>query len=40
MSNEKLAKTIDDAFENRDSITPKTKGAVRKAVDSRARPAR
>ena len=34
MSNDKLAKTIDDAFERRDRITPKTKGAVRKAVDS------
>ena len=34
MSNEKLAKTIDDAFENRDTIGPKTKGAVRKAVEA------
>ena len=38
MSNDKLAKnlekTIDDAFEGRDRIGPKTKGAVRKAVDS------
>jgi len=34
MSNEKLAKTIDDAFEERDRITPKTKGTVRKAVDT------
>ena len=34
MSNEKLAKTIDEAFEGRDKIGPKTKGAVRKAVDS------
>ena len=38
MSNDKLAKnlekTIDDAFEDRDKIGPKTKGAVRKAVDS------
>ena len=34
MSNEKLAKTIDEAFEARDKITPKTKGAVRKAVDT------
>jgi len=37
MSNAKLfttlAKTIDDAFEARDKIGPKTKGAVRKAVD-------
>jgi 2,3,4,5-tetrahydropyridine-2-carboxylate N-succinyltransferase len=29
----KLAKTIDDAFEARDTIGPKTKGAVRKAVN-------
>ena len=29
---DKLAKTIDDAFEGRDKIGPKTKGAVRKAV--------
>jgi 2,3,4,5-tetrahydropyridine-2-carboxylate N-succinyltransferase len=34
MSNDKLAKIIDDAFEGRDKIGPKTKGAVRKAVDS------
>jgi 2,3,4,5-tetrahydropyridine-2-carboxylate N-succinyltransferase len=34
MSTEKLAKTIDEAFEGRDKIGPKTKGAVRKAVDS------
>jgi 2,3,4,5-tetrahydropyridine-2-carboxylate N-succinyltransferase len=38
MSNDKLAKSIekiiDDAFESRDKIGPKTKGAVRKAVDS------
>ena len=34
MSNDKLAKIIDDAFEARDKIGPKTKGAVRKAVDS------
>ena len=32
MSHAKLAKTIDDAFEARDKIGPKTKGAVRKAV--------
>jgi len=31
---DRLAKTIDEAFEGRDGITPKTKGAVRKAVDS------
>src|ERR1035437_1222618 len=38
MSNDKLAKSIekiiDDAFESRDKIGPKTKGAVRRAVDS------
>ena len=34
MSNDKLAKTIDAAFEARDTIGPKSKGAVRKAVDS------
>ena len=34
MSNDKLAKIIDDAFEGRDKIGPKTKGAVRKAVDA------
>ena len=34
MSNDKLAKTIDDAFEARDKIGPKTKGAVRKAVNA------
>ncbi len=33
MSTDKLAKTIDDAFEARDKIGPKTKGAVRKAVN-------
>jgi 2,3,4,5-tetrahydropyridine-2-carboxylate N-succinyltransferase len=33
MPNEKLAKIIDDAFEGRDKIGPKAKGAVRKAVD-------
>ena len=33
MANEKLAQIIDDAFEKRDTITPKTKGPVRKAVD-------
>jgi 2,3,4,5-tetrahydropyridine-2-carboxylate N-succinyltransferase len=32
MSAEKLAKTIDDAFEGRDRVSPKTRGAVRKAV--------
>ena len=38
MSNAKLlttlAKTIDDAFAARDKVGPKTKGAVRKAVDT------
>ncbi|HEY5305104.1 MAG TPA: 2,3,4,5-tetrahydropyridine-2,6-dicarboxylate N-succinyltransferase [Pseudolabrys sp.] len=34
MSTDKLAKIIDEAFEGRDKIGPKTKGAVRKAVDS------
>src|SRR5450631_644319 len=34
MSNDRLAKIIDDAFEGRDKIGPKTKGTVRKAVDS------
>ncbi len=34
MSNDKLARIIDDAFEGRDKIGPKTKGAVRKAVDA------
>jgi 2,3,4,5-tetrahydropyridine-2-carboxylate N-succinyltransferase len=33
MSHSALEKTIDDAFEARDTITPKTKGAVRKAVE-------
>ena len=33
MSNDKLASIIDDAFEARDKIGPKTKGAVRKAVN-------
>jgi 2,3,4,5-tetrahydropyridine-2,6-dicarboxylate N-succinyltransferase len=33
MSTQKLAKIIDEAFEARDKIGPKTKGAVRKAVD-------
>ena len=32
MSNDKLARTIDEAFEARDKVGPKTKGAVRKAV--------
>jgi len=34
MSTDKLANTIDEAFESRDTIGPKTKGAVRKAVDA------
>ena len=34
MSSDKLAKIIDDAFENRDRIGTKTKGAIRKAVNS------
>ena len=34
MSIDKLAKTIDDAFEKRDGISPKTKGAVRDAVEA------
>ena len=33
MSQSDLAKTIDDAFEKRDGITPKTRGPVRKAVE-------
>ena len=36
----RLEKTIDDAFEQRDEIGPATKGAVRDAVEQRARPAR
>jgi 2,3,4,5-tetrahydropyridine-2-carboxylate N-succinyltransferase len=32
MTNDKLSTIIDDAFERRDTITAKTKGAVRKAV--------
>ena len=34
MSHADLAKTIDDAFEARNDISPATKGAVREAVDS------
>jgi 2,3,4,5-tetrahydropyridine-2-carboxylate N-succinyltransferase len=34
MPNDRLAKIIDEAFENRDKIGPKTKGAVRKAVNA------
>ncbi|HEX3709749.1 MAG TPA: 2,3,4,5-tetrahydropyridine-2,6-dicarboxylate N-succinyltransferase [Pseudolabrys sp.] len=32
MSNDKLARIVDEAFDARDTIGPKTKGAVRKAV--------
>ena len=34
MSHAELAKTIDDAFEKRDGISPATKGAVRDAVET------
>src|SRR5438309_5466306 len=34
MSNAELAKTIDDAFEQREGISPATKGAVREAVET------
>jgi 2,3,4,5-tetrahydropyridine-2,6-dicarboxylate N-succinyltransferase len=34
MSNAELAKTIDDAFDARDSISPATKGKVREAVEA------
>src|SRR5215471_7284580 len=34
MSNAELAKTIDDAFEQRDGISPTTKGAVRESVET------
>jgi 2,3,4,5-tetrahydropyridine-2,6-dicarboxylate N-succinyltransferase len=34
MANDKLASIIDQAFEGRDKIGPKTKGTVRKAVNS------
>ena len=34
MSNDKLASTIDDAFDARDKIGPKTTGTVRKAVNA------
>ena len=34
MSHADLAKTIDDAFEKRNDITPATKGAVREAVET------
>ena len=34
MSHAELAKTIDDAFERRDGVSPATKGAVREAVDA------
>ncbi len=34
MSHDDLRRTIDDAFENRDAVTPKTKGPVRDAVET------
>ena len=34
MSHAELAKTIDDAFEKRDGISPSTKGPVRDAVET------
>ena len=34
MTDAGLAKTIDDAFEQRDGISPSTKGAVREAVET------
>jgi len=34
MPHDKLATIIDEAFDKRDTVTPKTKGAVRKAVNS------
>ena len=34
MSHAELAKTIDDAFEQRDGVSPATKGAVRDAVET------
>jgi 2,3,4,5-tetrahydropyridine-2-carboxylate N-succinyltransferase len=34
MSHDQLAKTIDDAFEGRDTIGPSTKGAIREAVEA------
>jgi 2,3,4,5-tetrahydropyridine-2-carboxylate N-succinyltransferase len=34
MSHADLAKTIDDAFENRESVSPATKGPVREAVEA------
>jgi 2,3,4,5-tetrahydropyridine-2-carboxylate N-succinyltransferase len=34
MSHAELTKTIDEAFETRDSISPATKGAVREAVEA------
>jgi 2,3,4,5-tetrahydropyridine-2-carboxylate N-succinyltransferase len=33
MAHDKLAQTIDDAFEKRDGISPRTKGPMRKAVE-------
>ena len=34
MSTDNLARTVDDAWERRSDISPKTKGPVRKAVQS------
>ena len=34
MSHAELAKTIDEAFERRESISPATKGSVRAAVEA------
>src|SRR5262245_28256523 len=34
MSHTELAKIIDEAFENREAITPTTRGSVREAVDA------
>ena len=34
MSHADLAKTIDDAFEKRNDVTPATKGEVRDAVET------
>ena len=40
MANEKLAQIIDDAFEERDTVTPKTKGAGARGGGPGAEPAR
>ena len=34
MANEQLARTVDDAFEKRNDVTPATKGQVRDAVET------